>query len=481
MNKLWDLAQFNLKLLNNLIFVYLVAICFFYLILFLMSFNQIKRERGLHNIEPYKRIRNSAFTPPISILVPAYNEQMGIIETVLSLVTGSGRLNYPQYEVIVVNDGSKDETMLKMIDRFKMTPMKNKVFQKRNGIETKPIKMVYYSEIFPQLILVDKENGGKSDALNVGINLARYPYFASIDGDTILEPDSFLKMMKPIIEANEQEILAVGGNVLIANGSTIIQGQIKKKRLSKNPWVVMQTIEYMRAFLIGRIGLSRKNLLLIISGAFGVFKTSRVVQAGGYRVGTVGEDMELVVRLHRMNIENEWGAKIEYVADPVCYTEAPEDLKVLKRQRIRWHRGLFDSLWIHRKMILNPKYGAIGFISMPYFLLVELLGPVVELVGYLVIVIGLAFGQVQLQYSLPLILLTVVYGSFMSMGAVLLEEWRLENYKSISDLNRLFFFALSETIWYRPLMTLWRVQSFISAVRGKKQSWGEMKRKGVSA
>jgi len=480
MNKLWDFAHFTFELVNHLILVYLLVICFVYMSLFLLSFNQLKRERGLHNVEPYKRIRNSAFTPPISVLVPAYNEEMGIVQTVLSLITGSGRLNYREYEVIVINDGSKDETLKKMIDRFKMTPMKNKVFQKRNGIETRPIKTVYYSEIFPQLILVDKENGGKSDALNVGINLARYPYFASIDGDTILEPDSFLKMMKPIIEANEQEILAVGGNVLIANGCTIIQGQIKEKRLAQNPWIVMQTIEYMRAFLLGRIGLSRKNLLLIISGAFGVFKTARVVQAGGYRVGTVGEDMELVVRLHRMNIENKWGARIEYVADPVCYTEAPEDLKVLKRQRIRWHRGLFDSLWIHRKMILNPKYGAIGFISMPYFLLVELLGPVVELVGYILVIIGLSFGQGYFQSTLPLLLLTVVYGSFLSMGAVLLEEWRLGNYKRISELNRLFFFALTETIWYRPIMTIWRMQSLISAFRGKKQSWGEMKRKGVS-
>jgi len=474
MNNIWNLVQFCLRILNQLIFIYLMIICFFYLILFFLTFKQLKRERGLHNVEPYKRIRDSAFTPPISILVPAYNEQMGIIGTVLSLITGNGGLNYPEYEVIVVNDGSNDETLQKMIDRFKMTPLKNKVFQKRNGIETKLIKMVYYSEVFPQLILIDKENGGKSDALNAGINLARYPYFASIDGDTILESDSFLKIMKPIIEANEQEILAVGGNVLIANGSTIIQGQMKEKRISRNPWVVMQTI-------IGRVGLSRKNLLLIISGAFGVFNTARVVQAGGYRVGTVGEDMELVVRLHKMNIENGWGARIDYVADPVCYTEAPEELKDLKKQRIRWHRGLFDSLWIHRKMILNPKYGTIGFIAMPYFLLVELLGPVAEVVGYLVVVIGLVFGgQHYLQQSLPLILLMVAYGSFLSMGAVLLEEWRLGDFK-ISELNRLFFFALSETIWYRPVMIIWRVQSLTFAIRGKKQSWGEMKRKGVSA
>jgi cellulose synthase/poly-beta-1,6-N-acetylglucosamine synthase-like glycosyltransferase len=480
MNDLLHFADFDLMLLNEIVLCYLLAISAFYFILFLISFSQLKKEHGLHKVEPYSQIMNSAFTPPISILVPAYNEQTGIIGTVLSLVTGYGRLNYPEYEVIVINDGSKDETLPKMIERFKMMPLQNKVIQKRNGIETKPVKMVYYSEMLPQLILVDKENGGKSDALNVGINLARYPYFASIDGDTILEPDSFLKIMKPIIE-NEQEILAVGGNVLIANGSTILKGQIKEKRLSPNPWVVMQTIEYMRAFLIGRIGLSRKNLLLIISGAFGVFKTARVVQAGGYRVGTVGEDMELVVRLHRMNIENNWGARIAYVADPVCYTEAPEEMKVLKRQRIRWQRGLFDSLWIHRRMIFNPKYGAIGFISMPYFLIVELLGPVFELTGFFLALIALTFSQAYIKYSLPLIIFMVVYGSFLSMGAVLLEEWRLGNFKRVSELNRLFFFALSEVLWYRPLVAIWRVQSLMAAVRGKKQSWGDMNRKGVTA
>ncbi|MDF2645139.1 MAG: glycosyltransferase like 2 family protein [Paenibacillus sp.] len=481
MNNYWDLAVSLFQIVNQVIFFYLVFVCLFYFILFFLAFNRLKRERGLHNVEPYKKVKKSAFTPPLSVLVPAYNEEMGIIGTVLSLITGSGRLDYPEYEVIVVNDGSKDQTLQKMIERFKMVPLKDKVFQKRNGIETQPIKTVYKSEIYPQLLLVDKANGGKSDALNTGINLSKYPYFASIDGDTVLEPDSFLKIMKPIIENTEQEILAIGGNVLIANGSTIVHGQMKEMRLSRNPWVIMQTIEYMRAFLMGRIGLSKNNLLLIISGAFGVFKTARVIQAGGYKLGTIGEDMELVVRLHRMNIENKWGAKIEYVADPVCYTEAPEEKEILRNQRVRWHRGLFESLWAHRKMALNPKYGGIGLIAIPYFLFVELLGPVIEMIGYLVVMIGWILGEVNIQYSLALLLFMVMYGSFLSMGSVLLEEWRLGKHKRVSELNRLFFFALSEAFWYRPIMTYWRVKALFSAIMGKKQGWGEMKRKGVSS
>jgi len=481
MSEILDVLRYPFLILNQVIFVYFIAICLFYLFLFLLSYGRLRKEWGLHNVEPYKKMKDSSFTPPLSILVPAYNEEAGVIGTVLSLVTGSGRLDYPQFEVIVVNDGSKDQTLQKVIERFKMVPVKNKVHQKRNGIETKPINNVYHSEIYPNLILVDKENGGKADALNAGINLSRYPYFASIDGDTVLDPDSFLKIMKPIVENADDEILATGGNVLIANGNTVVQGQVKETKLSRNPLVVMQTIEYMRAFLTGRIGLSRENLLLVISGAFGVFKTSRVIQAGGYKADTVGEDMELVVRLHRMNLEQKWGAKIEYVADPVCYTEAPESLKYLRRQRNRWHRGLFESLWTHRKMIFNRKYGTIGLIAMPFYFLVEFLGPLVEFFGYTTLLIDLIMGRVYFQYALMLFALMVMYGSFLSMGAVLLEEWRLGKYEKISELNRLLFYALSEAFWYRPMLTVWRVGATVSVLLGRKQGWGEMKRKGVSA
>lgn len=480
MNKFLDVLTFVFELVTSIIFVYLVVVCAFYLVMFAAAFNRLKRERGLHNIEPYRQVKTSSFTPPISIIVPAYNEEVGIIGTVLSLITGSGRLDYPEYEVIVVNDGSKDDTLQLLISQFKLVPATNRVIQKRNGIETKPVKGMYYSEVYPQLLLVDKENGGKSDALNVGINLAKYPYFASIDGDTILEPDSFLKIMKPIVENSDQEILAAGGNVLIANSSTIEKGQMKELKLSRNPLLIMQTIEYMRAFLMGRVGLSRDNLLLIVSGAFGVFKTARVIQAGGYKVDTVGEDMELVVRLHRLNIENKWGAKIQFVADPVCYTEAPDSFKYLKNQRIRWHRGLFESLWTHRGMIFNPKYKGIGFISMPYFVFVELLGPIIEFIGYVIMIIGLASGTIYLQGTIPLVVLMVIYGSFLSMGAVLLEEWRLGKHQKISELNKLFLYSLSEVFWFRPILTVWRLYAVITVITGRKHGWGAMKRRGVS-
>ncbi|OPA79107.1 glycosyl transferase [Paenibacillus selenitireducens] len=480
MNDLTEIFRMLLLFLNKVIFVYFIGICVFYLVIFLLSYGRLRREKGLHGIEPYKRMKSSSFTPPLSIIVPAYNEEAGVIGTILSLITGSGKLDYPQFEVIVVNDGSKDRTLEKVIERFQMVPVKNKVHLKRNGIETRPIIEMYQSEVYPHLILIDKENGGKADALNAGINLSQYPYFASIDGDTVLEPDSFLKIMKPIVEHADDEILAAGGNVLIANGSTVVKGRVQETKLSRKPLVVMQSIEYMRAFLMGRIGLSRGNMLLVISGAFGVFRTQRVIQAGGYKVDTVGEDMELVVRLHRMNLEQKWGAKIEYVADPICYTEAPESMKFLYRQRTRWHRGLFESLWTHRRMMFNRKYGLIGMAAMPFYFFVEFLGPFVEFFGYLTLIIDLMMDRVFIQYALMLFALMVVYGSFLSMGAVLFEEWRLGKYPKISELNRLLFFALSEAFWYRPMLTLWRVRAMMTLLFGRAQGWGEMQRKGVS-
>lgn len=481
MNEFIEIMRYILVFFNKFIFFYLVVVCSIYLLFFLLSFRRLKKEKGLNNVEPYKQLKISRFTPPISILVPAFNEEKGIIGSVLSLVTGSGPLDYPEFEVIVINDGSVDSTLKKMIKRFQMEEVKNKVYEKRNGIETQSILATYQSQIFPYLFMIDKDNGGKSDALNAGINFAKYPYFASIDGDTVLEPDSFLKIMKPIIENSEEEILATGGNILIANGSKIVKGQLQERRLSKKPLVIMQTIEYMRAFLMGRIGLSNNNLLLIVSGAFGVFKTSRVIEAGGYKVGTVGEDMEIVVRLHKLNIDNEWGGKIMFVADPVCYTEAPEKLKDLKTQRIRWHRGLFESLWNHKKMFFNPKYKGIGLAAMPYFVFIELLGPLIEVIGYLVVMLGLILGGVNFQSSILLFIMLVVYGSLLSLGAVLFEEWRLGKHKKISELNRLVLYSFTESFWYRPLLSIWRVQVFFLVVFKKDQGWGVIKRKGVSS
>lgn len=455
---------------STFIFIYMLFVILFYSVILLTAIFQLRKEYQLDDEEPYEEILQVSYSKPVSILVPAYNEGVGIYSSVRSLLS----IEYPEYEVIVINDGSKDDTLEKLIERFSLVKT-NRVIQKK--IDTKGIKAIYRSIIYDHLIVVDKENAGKADALNVGINVSRYPFFCSMDGDSILERDAFIKVMKPIIES-DGDVIASGGSVRIANGCKIESGEIISVGLPSKPLVVMQVIEYLRAFLMGRIGLSKHNLLLIVSGAFGVFSKQWVIEAGGYS-HTVGEDMELVVRLHRIVKERKADKKIVYVADPVCWTEAPESMKFLRRQRNRWHRGLFDSLWTHRKLMFNPKYGSIGFVSMPYFFFIEFIGPLVELFGYLIMMISFFLGGIYIEFAILLFLLSILYGSVFSMAAVLLEEWSLRKFPKVTDILRLFFYSLTETLWYRPLTVLWRCEGILHLVF-RKQGWGEMVRKGVS-
>jgi cellulose synthase/poly-beta-1,6-N-acetylglucosamine synthase-like glycosyltransferase len=451
--------------------IYMGVVIVFYSVIMLISFFQLRKEYKLDRVQAFEDYMDDFYTKPVSIIVPAYNEEAGIVQSVRSLLS----INYPTFEIIVVNDGSTDNTLDKMIAHYQMIEIKKVV---RIQVKTKPMKRIFQSQVLPHLFLIDKENGGKADALNVGLNFSHYPYFCSLDGDSVLEQDAFLKVMKPIIDSGE-EVIASGGSVRIANGCQIQSGHVVSIGLSDKPIVMMQIIEYLRAFLMGRIGLSKHNLLLIISGAFGVFSKSWVISAGGYRVNTVGEDMELVVRIHRLLKEKGQKKKIVYVPDPVCWTEVPEDLKFLRRQRRRWHRGLFESLWTHRKLTFNPKYGSIGMISFPYFWIVEFFGPIVEAAGYLFMILCLFFGGIYLEFSILLFLLSYLYGSIFSMTAVLLEEWSLSKYPKVSDVVKLFLYSLTESIWYRPLTVFWRVEGIWQMLRGET-SWGEMKRKGVS-
>ncbi|BCB05614.1 glycosyltransferase family 2 protein [Bacillus sp. KH172YL63] len=452
------------------VLIYMIIVISFYTILLFISLFQLRKTYELDEWEPYEELLHLSQTKPVSILVPAYNESVGIMATVRSLLS----IEYPEYEIIIINDGSTDDSLEKLIETFQLRKLKWVV---RQQLETKQIRAVYQSKLYSNLIVIDKENGGKADALNAGINVSNYPYFCSIDGDSVLERTAFLKVMKPIIES-DGEVIASGGSIRIANGCDIESGEIIKVGLSRSPLVIMQVIEYLRAFLMGRIGLSRHNLLLIVSGAFGVFSKRWVVDAGGYS-HTVGEDMELVVRLHRYVKEQKADKKIVYVPDPVSWTEAPESMKFLRRQRSRWHRGLFESLWIHRRLLFNPKYGSIGLVSMPYFLIIEFLGPLVELTGYIVMILSLFLGGVYLEFAILLFLLSIIYGSILSMAAVLLEEWSIRKYPKVSDIVRLFFYSLTETLWYRPLTVLWRCEGILDVLR-KKRGWGEMTRKGVS-
>lgn len=457
--------------LNVFIFLYVVVVAVFYLGLLFLSLKQVSKYIKQMKYLDFDEMVNSKLTPPISVIVPAYNEEVTIQESVLSFLS----INYPEYEVIVVNDGSTDHTLSSLIEQFQLLPI-NQVI--RQQLPTQEIRGVYRSTKYPHLIVLDKENGGKADALNAGINTSNYPYFCAVDADSFLEYDALLKTMRPFIEG-EDNVLACGGIVRIANGCKIENGSVREVGLPKNKIALHQVIEYLRSFLMGRLGFSGINSLLIVSGAFGVFRKAEVIKVGGYRNDTVGEDMELVMKLQRYIYDSKIEAKVLFVPDPVCWTEAPEKLKTLYRQRTRWHIGLLESLLIHKSTFLNPKYKQMGLLSMPYFLFVELLGPTIELFGFIFMSIGLYLGIINIPFAILYLCATVVFGIFLSLSAVLLEEFSFHRYPKVKDVLTLAFYSVIENFWYRQLNALWRTWAFIRFFRNQK-SWGKMERKGIS-
>ncbi|MFE9082908.1 glycosyltransferase family 2 protein [Brevundimonas sp. NPDC003935] len=415
--------------------------------------------------------RYAEASPPIALLAPAYNEALTIVQSVRSLLS----LRYPSFEVIVINDGSRDATLQVLIDAYELNPAHRHYEQ---ALDHQPIRGVYTAAHQPRLIVVDKENGGKADALNAGINISRAPIFCSMDADSLLEPDALLRAVQPFVEEPERTV-AVGGTVRIANGCLIRDGQVLEVRPPRNLLALLQTVEYLRAFLMARLAWSRINTLTIISGAFGLFRRARVIEAGGYTRGTVGEDMELVVKLHRLMRDQDRPYRIGFVPEPVCWTEAPEDIRVLGRQRARWHRGALETFERHWDVMFRPRYGRLGPVGFGYIFLVDILGPVVELLGYLLIPAFWALGLLSLDYLLAFLAITFTFGVVISVGALALEESELRRFPRARHLLLLTAAAVLENFGYRQLNNLWRLRGLWQYLR-RSQSWGAMTRKGFS-
>jgi cellulose synthase/poly-beta-1,6-N-acetylglucosamine synthase-like glycosyltransferase len=451
---------------NYFIIYYVLVINFIYFIqLILAAFNLSDYVKKIRYSD-YKKYITSDNMIPISILVPAYNEQETIVENIKSLIS----LNYPKFEVIVINDGSKDETLNRVIQEFDLKEVHQPV---RYRINTNKIRGIYKNLDIPNLIVVDKENGGKADALNAGINISNYPIVTSIDADSILESDSLVRVVMPFIE--DKKTIAVGGIVRIANGSVIKRGRVVDIGLPKSRVAMFQIVEYLRAFLTGRVGWDAVNSLLIVSGAFGAFKKDAVIEVGGYAKNTIGEDMELIVKMHDYFLRNKRKYRIKFVPDPVCWTQAPETLKDLRSQRRRWHIGLMDSLLKYKRMFFNPRYKQIGLIAVPYFWLFEMMGPVIEIIGYVMIPLAYIFGLLNLKYFLLFFAASILYGILLSLGAILLEEYTFNKYPTLKQLMKLSLYGVLENFGYRQLTTLYRIEGIVK-FRKMKHSWGKIKR-----
>ena len=408
--------------------------------------------------------------PPISLIAPAFNEALTCVESVRSLLS----IEYPNFEVVVVNDGSKDETLESLREAYQLEPASR---VPTAAVSTARVRQVYHSRTHPSLWLVDKENGGKADALNGGLNYCYTPMFCAIDADSLLEPEALVRIVRPFLE--DSSTIAAGGILRIANGCRVERGRVVEVGLPRSLLARFQVLEYLRVFLAGRMGWATLDSSLIISGAFGMFSRAAVVRAGGYATDTVGEDMELVVRLHRHHAEAGIPYKIHFVPDPVAWTECPESIAVLARQRDRWQRGLFQSLTRHKRMLFNPTYGKAGVLAFPYFFFLEMLGPVIELLGYVSFAVTIAAGRADWYFVAAFLAVGVVFGGVLSLSAVALEELSFRRYPRLSDLLQLFGLAALENLGYRHLNTWWRVKGTISAVRGVG-GWGKMTRTGFS-
>jgi cellulose synthase/poly-beta-1,6-N-acetylglucosamine synthase-like glycosyltransferase len=453
------------------ILIYFLALNSFYALLLVLSIPEIWEQTRLAEDDDFQRLMQTDALPPVTILVPAHNEQATIEASVTAMLT----LEYRNYEVVVVNDGSKDETMEVLRHAFDLYEIPRTYPE---TIVTAGVRALYRSRSRTRLLVIDKDNGGKADALNAAINASRFPLVIAVDADTLVEPDALLRLTRPFLLG--REIAAVGGTVRVANGCTVEHGRVIVARVPRRPLPGIQVVEYLRAFLFGRLGWNRLGGNLVISGAFGLFRKDHLLAISGYRTSSVVEDLDLVIRLHRYLLRNKIRHDMPFIPDPVAWTEVPETARVLGRQRERWHRGLLAAMWEYKGMLFNPRYGRVGLLAVPFYTLGEALAPLVEVFGYLVTALGLISGVVDSSFALLFVLVAWGYGMLLSLWAVVLEEVSFHRYGRASDLVRLLLFATIENFGYRQRTVWWRLRAFYSVLT-QRGTWGEMTRRGFEA
>lgn len=444
------------------IFVYFVSYVTANVVLILLSTAYCRKYKRVNLTQPIdfdalEGLKNLA--PPITVVVPAYNEERVIVHSVRSLLS----LSYQRLEVVVVNDGSKDGTLDQLIRSFSLR--KSEV-RPSGDLHTKPVRGFYVSKVEPRIVVVDKENGGKADSLNAGINFCQNPYFVAMDADTLFEPEALTNALRVILQDPER-VVAVSGVVLGINGSIVDAGRIRRPHLLLNFWVVIQVIEYLRSFLAARNGWSLLNGLLIVPGAFGVFQKAACVLVGGYGTKTVTEDIELVLKLHRFAREKRLDWRILLAPDAVCWTEMPSNYKILSGQRKRWHEGLLQTLRLNKTLLGNRRYGVVGLVSLPHFVLYEACGPLVELLGLILLPVLYLMGSLNQTAFILYLLLAFFVGTFFSLIAILIDQTHFPRHKFPRDVLMLLAFSLIENFGYHQLYLIWRLQASWNAFFGK--------------
>jgi cellulose synthase/poly-beta-1,6-N-acetylglucosamine synthase-like glycosyltransferase len=458
---------------NHALFWYYLASNLAYLTMLIIAlWTSAMHQRRLESIR-LSWIKETPMAPPITIIAPAHNEEASIRVAVRNLL----ELDYPQLEVIVVNDGSEDRTFEELREEFRLRQVRVVYVPEAKSA---PVRGLYRSDVDPRLLVVDKEAGGsKADAVNAGLNAATSPYVCVVDSDSLLERDALLRIIVPIL-ADPKRVVAVGGIIRVLNGSEIQGGQLRRVRLPRKSIEVIQVIEYLRAFLIGREAWAQGNMLTIISGAFGLFRTDLVRAVGGYRSRAIGEDFDLVARLHRHLLEKRADYQIRFVPDPMCWTEVPSDLRSLGRQRQRWQKGLMDVLWPNRDMLFRSRYGRIGCFALPYLWMFELFAPVIELLGIVTILLAAWVGVLSRGFFLQFLIFGYAFATVISIGSVLQEEITYKRYNDWQDVVWLVSYCFFEHFPYRQMHMAWRLQGLWQYLRGDF-SWKPLKRKGLQS
>ena len=458
---------------NHALFWYYLASNLGYLTMLLVALKTSARHQRRLESHRLNWIAGTPLSPPITVVAPAHNEESSIRVAVRNLL----ELDYPALEIIVVNDGSVDRTLEEMREEFKLRLVRAVYVPE---LKSALVRGLYRSGVDSRLLVVDKEPGGsKADAVNAGLNAATSPYVCVVDADSVLERDALLRIMLPVL-ADPGRVVAVGGIIRVLNGSEISQGTLRRVRLPRKSIEVIQVIEYLRAFLIGREAWGQGNMLMIISGAFGLFRTDLVRAVGGYRPNAIGEDFDLVARLHRHLLDRKADYHIHFVPDPMCWTEVPSDLKSLGRQRARWQKGLLDVLLLTRGMLFRRRYGRIGSFALPYLWVFEFAAPVIEILGIVTIVLAAVLGVLSRTFFLQFLLFGYAFATVISIGAVLQEEITYKRYNDWQDVARLVSYCFFEHFPYRQMHMLWRLQGIWQYMRGDV-AWRPLKRKGLQS
>lgn len=465
-------ARSVIQVANVAFLLYFLLINTSYLVLIALAVGQFASHRRSARFAGSEETYASPLTSPVSVLVPAYNEEAVIVEAVRAMTA----LRYPQFEIVVVDDGSTDGTFERLREAFQLVPVPRVI------PDDVPVRGAVISVHVPRhaaapIVVARKQNGGRADSLNLGLNLARYPLVCMVDADSLLDPDALLVVSAPFAQ-DPLRVVATGGVIRIANGCQVVAGRVTDVRMPRGILPRIQVVEYLRAFLLGRTGWSQLGSLMVISGAFGLFRRDLVTAAGGLDPATMGEDAELVVRLHRRMRERGSDYRIVFVTEPVSWTEVPAQLRDLGKQRRRWHRGLTELLWLHRTAIGNPRYGRVGLLGLPYYVAFELLAPLVELSGIGFLVLGLLAGAVNLSFAWHFLLVAYGYAMLLNVVALTVEEIAFHRYRRWSDIGAALLASVAENLGYRQLTALWRVQGSWAAIRRSGGGWGVMTRRG---